>query len=389
MSSFVDIPIETDPDQLADDSFERMATAFPGWEPAEGNLETWLIRTLAAVIGAPLAEVATQVPAEIFRRYGEVLFAITPLDAVAATATTTWTMIDNAGYTIPAGTQVAIRTAGDTTIGFRVVSEVQVAPGDTVTATGEVVIEAVLAGTAANGLTADPELIDALTFVSSINLETTTAGGVDAEEPDDYLNRLRDTLTLLSQNAILPADVEVLARSVAGVARATALDTYNPGDDTYDNEKYCAVAVVDAAGAACSSPVKAAVDALLSLHREVNFVFNVIDPSFTQVKVSVTVTAFEGNDPAGIETAVEQAITDYLSPSNWGLDPIDPDPSIWRNVPAVYRNELLALVDRVEGVDRVTALTLAEQAGVLGTADVTLDQPAPLPTPGTIACTVA
>jgi hypothetical protein len=384
--------ITTDPEQLAEDCFDQMQSWYPTWEPDENALDVRMFRTLATVIGAPLATLLVAELERIFGRFGEVVFGLAPQVAVAATAETTWTAIDNAGYTIAAGTQVAIATAGDTTVGFRVLSEVSIPAGSTATAAGEVVIEAVIAGADGNGLDGDPELIDALTWVDSI-VQTTaeTSGGEDAETPDEYLDRLRETLTLLSDHAILPRDVEILAMQVPGVGRALALDTYNPADSTFDNEKYVAVAVTDEEGAALSSPVKDAVEALLALHREVNFVFNAMDPDeFNQVKVSTTVTALAGFDSAGIETAVEQAITDYLDSANWGVpDPNQDAPGGWVNRTTVHRNELIALVSNVEGVDVVTALTLALQAGVLGTADVALVGDAPLTQAGTVICTVA
>lgn len=487
--------ITTDPDQLAEDCFARMEEHFPGYQPNEANLEVIIFRTLAATIGAPLATLLVAELERIFGRFGEVVFGVAPDVAVPATAETTWTMVDNAGYTIPAGTQVAIRTAGDSTVGFTVLSDVSVPAGSTATDTGEVVISAIVPGSGANGLVTDPELIDALAYVSSINLETTTSGGADAQTPDEYLDELRATLTLLSQNAILPEDVATLALSVAGVGRALPLDLYYPGVDEVQtvtvngspsggdytvklggsgdpsdaithnataaafetalegstdfdpgdasvsgsaggpytitfggqysstnvaqlelgtnsltggsspapafatttagvaadpaSEKTCSVAVADEDGEALTTLVKDQVAAFLELHREINFLFYVIDPTYTQVKVSCTVTALPGNDPAGVEAAVEAAIADYLAPGNWGRDPVDPDSGVLREQDTVYRFELISLVDRVEGVDRVVQLQLAEESGVVGTADLVLDGPAPLTQPGTITATVS
>jgi uncharacterized phage protein gp47/JayE len=62
----------------------------------------------------------------------------------------------------------------------------------------------------------------------TVTLDAPTAGGVDAESDADYLDRLHELLTLLAPRPILPNDFAVLARTVAGVGRATAIDLYNP-----------------------------------------------------------------------------------------------------------------------------------------------------------------
>lgn len=388
MTSFLEIPIETDPSALEEAVYDQLATAFPGWEPADGNLETWLVKSLTQT-AANLAEVAVEVPREIFNDFGEKIVGVEPLLAASATGETTWTMIDDEGYTIPAGTQVAIAISGDESVAFEVLEEVQVAAGDTVTATGEVVISAVIEGEDANGLTADPSLIEALDFVDAIALEGTTSGGVDAEDPQDYLDRLTAEMRLLSPRPILPADVETLVRRVSEVGRAVAIDGYNPDDDTSNNERTVAVAVADEDGQPLSSPIKAEVDALLQAEREVNFVFKVMDPNYTTVKVTVTAVALEGYDTDEVDAAVVAAIEDYLSPANWGRHEFTTDTFTWRDVTTVRRFELVSLVDRVPGVDYITALTLAEQAGSLGTSDVTLDGPASLPEAGTITATIS
>lgn len=386
--SFVDIPLETDPELVEQSIYDRLAERFPGWVPAEGNLETHIARA-AAFIWADLANLAVDVPAEVFNQFGEKILQVAVLDAASATGETTWTMVDDAGYTIPAGIQVDISSAGDSAVAFRTIAEVQVAPGDTVTGTGEVVIEAVLPGEAGNDLDATPTLIDALAFVSGVVLEDPTSGGVDAEDPVDYLDRLTAEAQLLSTRPILPADVETVARRIAGVHRALALDGYNPADETFNNERMLAVAVIDENGNALGAPVKALVDAELEGEREVNFVFNVIDPTYTAIDVAATVTVHSGYTAADVETACESAITDHLSPESHGKPPFVASSREWRNVASVYRNELIALLDRVDGVDRVVTVTLAEEGSALGTADVALDGPAPLPQPGTIAVTAS
>lgn len=389
MTSFVTIPIETDPDALTGDAFDRMDTAFPGWTPDEGAVETWLIRILSAVIGAPLAEVAADVPPEVFRRFGETVHGVVPLAAVSATATVTINVADTAGYVVPAGTQVAIAATGDVSYGFTVLSDATIPAGSS-SVTG-VTVQAITPGTAANGLTADPTLVDSLAYVTSIvQTSTASSGGVDAETGDEYLDRLTATLQTLSQNIVLPRDAEILALSVAGVARATALDGYDADTETTGNEKTVTVAVVDEDGAALSSTVKDAVAAVLAAHREVNFIFYVSDPlDLNTVKVSADVVPRVGADPAGTVAAVETAIQSYLDPATWGLpgeNELGTYPGNWKNETVVRYLDIAALIENVESVDHIVSGTLqiALEAGSLGTSDVDLVGVAPLVEAGTL-----
>jgi hypothetical protein len=153
MAEYIEPPITTEPDDLAEDAFAYLEDAIPGWLPAPGNLETWLVEANAQLAGE-LMDVASAVPTSIFRYYGETVLGLPPNEAQSATGTTTWTARDAAGYTIEAGTLVGIAAAGDELMPFEVQSETVIAPGAT-KAIGVVVV-AVDPGTDSNGLTAVP-----------------------------------------------------------------------------------------------------------------------------------------------------------------------------------------------------------------------------------------
>lgn len=390
---FVDLDklnyVPLDAARLEQAVFDGLAERFPGWEPAPGNLETVLVERLAS-IGADLADLAVDVPPEIFRGFGEKIIGLAPQLALSATVSSTWTMVDDAGYTIPAGTPVALQATGSDLVGFVTQAEVIVPAGETATDPGGVTLVAAVPGSAPNGLEdLDVVVLDNLAFVESVDMVGEVTGGVDEEDPDAYLDRLADDLRTLAPRPILPEDFAILARNVTGVWRAVAIDGFDPGDSSTGNERMVAVAALDENGVGVGSTVRSAIDALLEGEREVNFVVNVIEPTVTQVKVSVTATALPGYDPADVDVAVETAIANYLSPARWGLDLSGQDPRAWRNVTTVRRFELIALVDRVPGVDYITALTLAKQADSLGTSDVTLTGAAPIVSPGTISATVS
>jgi hypothetical protein len=224
---YIEVPIETDPEVLQQDAFDYLDAAIPGWVPNDGNLETILIEALSRMT-AEARDVASAVPTDIFRYFGE-LVGIPPQEASYAVASTDWTMINNAGYTIPAGTQVGIQLTGDEIVPFEVVLDTVIAPGSTTAL--NVQIRAVDAGADSSDLaeTNPVILIDTLDFVTTITMDAPgTTGGVDAEEDDAYLNRLRLRLQLLAPRPILARDYAIFAQDINGVERATAIDGYDP-----------------------------------------------------------------------------------------------------------------------------------------------------------------
>jgi hypothetical protein len=144
---------------------------------------------------------------------------------------------------------------------------------------------------------------------------------VDAESDQDYLNRLSEQLELLAPRPILAVDAAKFALNVAGVGRAFGIDNYNPDDGTTDNERMVTVAVADASGAALGSTVKTAVAALFESVRETNFVFHIIDPTYTDLTVAFTAHALTGYDPSAVTAAAEAAVESYLSASTWNWSP--------------------------------------------------------------------
>lgn len=483
MPDYIDVPIVTDPDTLAQIAYDHIQSQIPGWLPFAGELATVIIESVALIASFD-AFLASAPPTSIFRYLGAKLFGIPPLDATPAAVASTWTMTDTAGYTINAGTLVDIPATGDESVAFAVLADVTVPPGSTVTADGAVSLIALFAGAAGSGLggnTVEVSPSNQLDFVASVELTGETTGGVDAETDTTYKNRLRTELQLLTPRPILPADFAALALSIAGVARAVTLDGYSPavneleqvavnatggtftltfsgqttgaiqwnasaadvqtalvalsnlgpGDvlctggplptspvtvefkgaqagtnvtqmtansasltggthtatitttrggaaATTNNERTVTVALVDTAGQPVTTQTKTDVQALLEGAREVNFVVNVIDPTYTALDVVYTATAQPGQDPAAVETSVAQAVVAYLNPATWGA--VAGDQFSWVDRPAVRYLELARVIGDAFGVDHLNTLTFCVHGGTPATTDVSLNGPAGLPT---------
>lgn len=380
MAEYLDLlPDALDPTSIEEEVFEYIQTRWPEWEPADGNLEVWIIKAIAFRL-SELNETAVDVADEIFATYGR-MRNIPRFDPAPAVGESTWTMVDDQGYTIPAGIEVVVPRSGNDLIMFEVAEEVTIPPGST---TGTVNLVAQEPGTDGNDLTGDPQLIDALAYVDSITLTAPTAAGVDEEELGTYLTRLVERLSVSTETPIVPRDFEIVARTfLPFVARAVARDGWNPDDSTDNNERMISLAVMDSAGEPLSAPQKTEVKDLLESMREINFAVHVIDADYTAINVDLEFTPMPGFDPGAVRASIDDALTTYLSPAEWGRSQVTgaaPEFVLQRTVRYL---ELAALIDRVPGVDYIDDLKLAKAGGALGTANVTLDGAVPLTRPGT------
>ncbi len=250
--------------------------------------------------------------------------------------------------------------------------------------------------------------VQQLTWVTTLSLVSVASGGQDPEDDTDYLNRVTGQLQLQAPRPITASDYGTMALSFAPysgtdqqeVGRATAVDGYNPADQTYNNERMVTVAVADSNGYSLNSdtlygyPLGSASNVIATVPnpnsgwgvagwleslREVNFIVNVISPTYSQIYVSVTVTASSGWDATSVASNVQAALLSFLSPGSWGLPPS----SIigWENTTTIYQSALMSVVQNSAGVAYVHDGTLAFGLALTpsNTADLVLPGPVALP----------
>lgn len=380
MTDYLDLNLTTDAVSLYEESVDAIQNlADPGWTPSP--IEEWILLS-AARMGVEITVLAGQVPLQIFTYFGESVLRIDPIVATEATGSVTFTLTDTDGHTIERGTQIAI---DDTT--FTTDTELVIAPGFQ---QGTVTVTAAEVGAAASGLVGDDVALISPTyvFVDSVALDDPTSGGIDAEEPSDYADRLTDELPTLSPKAILIEDFEALARRNPVVGRAMAIDNYDPGPPIDDAAAgHVTVAVHDLTGQPLGASPKSDIENDLEDNRVLNLVVHVIDPTYTEVDINFEAVSYPGTDPATVEADGIAAITAFLDNTTWGR-PRNGDATDWVDEQILKRNDLMGVLYTVDGIRHVTVLTLALGGGSLGTSDITLDGPAALPTVGTITGTV-
>jgi uncharacterized phage protein gp47/JayE len=370
MAEPITVPITTDPDTLADLAFDYLEANIPGWQRERADWSSQLIASCARLI-AEARDTASDVPLAVLRYLGKWLVQLPAIEASYAATTATITTVDNAGYTIDAGTRFLVKTAGDDGVVFTVVSPVTILPGSTSTAVGGVDLLAAEPGAEGSGLSAGSDVIpvDSLAYLDTITLEAVTTGGEDAETDDAYIARLIEELALFTPTPILPDDFAVLARRIPGVGRSLALNLYNPSDGLYTHARTVTVVLTDTAGEPVSGGVKTTVADYLQALREVNWTVPVIDATYTTIDVTYTAVAYPGYDIAAVETAADAAVAAYFSPANRGVPRYnEADPNTWLNDPTVRYLEVAEVLNRTDGLDYLTAVTVGKRQPVTAAA---------------------
>ena len=365
----------------------ELEAGLPGYDPKRAGLAYWQKKAFARLV-ADVAVMHQEGRSAIFRYFAEKIAKIPPILAAPATVTSTWTLIDEEGHTIEDGTEVKIAVDADNYEAFVVVGDVVVPVGKASTAEGEVLLQAKEPGVAGNELVGPASPISASTaFVDAVTLEGVTGGGVDEEDEDDYLDRVVREARQFSTSLIVKENFEIDALGFPTVARALCLPAWN-GDEGKAEALCFTVVPLTAAGKALGELQRDELQA-----RQADKVPSGVDnfvgvPAYTKVDVLAEHTVLPGFDPATVEAAVAARLASYLDPANSGLPDAFGDPGNiggWIPASAVYRNELIAEVSNVAGVDRVVALKLAKHGSELKTQEsVALAGVAPLTEPGTI-----
>ena len=230
MGEFSRVEVATEASELVDVAVDKLqeeleAKGVVGWEPNEGDLEIILLNVLAPM-AANAATVASTVLEATFRKYGTELAKVAYNEGKAATATTTWTQLPEAGKypvrTIPAGTQLE----GN---GFAFTTETEVTTTSEVS-TVTVNVVAAERGPEYNGVTT-MTLVNNLNYISGVAVVGETTGGTEQETDEAYMNRLAQVLELQAPRPITAgnyAQMVLDATTGVTVGRATAIDGYSP-----------------------------------------------------------------------------------------------------------------------------------------------------------------
>jgi hypothetical protein len=396
---YIELDLYTDPDALVQVGVDYMEIAIPGFEARPGNVETVLLEANAQ-IGAEVVEQVTQIDPLIYAGIGDQLLGIAPYVATPAVATAVITFgSDTPAVMMPAGSLIAVPSPTDEPIAFATDQDVLAPQGGGDVTVGVTALEP---GSAGNGCFGDAEPIDIVEGVDSI-VVSTSSGGTDDEESEDYLARLVDAMQILAPRPILPNDFAVMAQQLPDVGRATTLDLYQPSTaqggygeprdaaEHTDVPRCVTVAITAAAGEPPPDALLEQVYELLDSRREVNFLVYTIPPTYTEIDVRATVVAYPGYDAATVEANAQSTLATWLSPQGWGEPPTVPGGTSagWVADDTVRLYEAIDYLNRADGVHYVVSVELKKSSdSTWSSADVVLTGPVALPRPGTFEITV-
>jgi hypothetical protein len=429
--SYIDLTVyDLQPIDIYDAALEYARTSLPDWTPVTGSIEDAIVQSASYMTGQLLGAI-NRLPAGNIEGLLRLL-GVERNSGTAPTATVEIDFIDDAGYTIPAGTRCGYsQTSGDATTLyiFETTEAVSVASGNTnASATLEGVTLAEYPALAAGQ---NLQLLSAVSSIDSITLTADLDAGADAENTTEFLNRGVNKFASLSEALVTPSqftaylldaytstyrvtttsrlkkekDVTVLARSsgtvtatigsshglVAGDvirligsttgsfdgvftltgAGATTVTWAQSGSNdsggattgtvllshklqTASQNGYLSIYVSDIGGASLSDLSLQAIEEDLTSRAVGGLVIRVDNAKVVSVGVNVTVTLAANNvSGAATETAIQTALDQYLHPDYWQ----------WGD--AIYKNEIIALIDRVAGVDRVVSVTLSESSNYM------------------------
>lgn len=342
---YVDLRIyDKDAQDVFESALVNLQSWLPEYVPREGQTEVLLMESMALQVAEAVFAI-NRVPGAVV----EILLRLYGVErdlGQPPTTTLQFTVVDDAGYTIPAGVRVALPlTGGFEPVVFTTDVPLLVPAGQvtgTVAATGDrSTIEA-------NGVIpgSPVELLDSVSSVDRVDLDAYVTGGAAVESDEEWFARGVQRFSRLAETLVLPRHFVAAALELTAVSRAAAVDNYDPSSGNLPGEDAGHVTVaVYGDGDVLTSGERETIRVAFDAAAQANLAVHVIDPTMTDVNVAATVVASPGYTESQVQASVTAALTDYLSPENWP----------WSQT--VYRNELIALLDRVEGVERVTTIT--------------------------------
>jgi hypothetical protein len=371
--AYVEVPVITDEETLADNATQRLVDEWDDWEPNEGDLEVVLIEAIAQM-ASDVAEATALMPDAAFHTM-LALFDVNVDDGKYATTTVTFTMVDATPQVIPGGTEIAIDDYA-----FVVDDDM---PVSALTLAGVPVTAAEL-GTGANGLPGDSvTMLSALTFVVSVSMDALPAGGTDPEEESAFLDRGSRELELLARTLVTGRDYELMAlTNVPAVGRIAVVAN--------QATRVITVTASTAAGNALAQTDKDTLTALYNEYRQTTWTVTIADAAKTSITVTFQIHVYPTFVAQTVIDEAEDLVTAYLDPAAWGVPDYALEPSQVPTLvePRVRKNKLIDLIGNANGVDYVVDVTISGAAGTLqSNGDWLMPGTVPLPQAGSVVGT--
>lgn len=215
-------------------------------------------------------------------------------------------------------------------------------------------------------------LSDSANFKSA-EFATSPTGGTDVETDTEYFDRAVNLLASFTSASTTPSQLKYFVSANKTYANRIAVFNrrrYRDRDTTADSYGFHNGHVLVAVGgkvstaSSASDEVKVSSANLADLHTDLAQVVpaslsvDVMSAELVDVDVTATVVKKSGTTAATVKAAIETALKNYLDPNSWNWDDN-----------YVRRNELISLIDAVDGVDYVSSLTIGGDS-LVGTSNI-------------------
>lgn len=348
-SQYVDLTIyDIDAFQVYNDAIEYARVAVPEFEPRQGTLEEAIMQAIAyntSLLSTQINRLPDGLMEGILR-----LMGFNRREATFATGNATFETFDDNGLTIPLGTVIAYEVIDDdviTSYNFETVADLVIPELST---TGTVAIRALDSGRYPALLDGQElELVSPAPGVLSVQLDGALTVGTNAETDVDYFNRgvrhiasLSNSLTTKQQmaNYVRANFPNVGPLAVFDLTNSMVADdllfsgTQSPGSVT--------VVAADINGNELSYEEYYDITNSLSNKSIAGLNITAIVPEYVTFGVNVTVSIAQGFAGSEVRQAVDELISNVLSPIGYDF------------TGKIVRNRLISLVANVPGVDYVS-----------------------------------
>jgi hypothetical protein len=362
VKQYVDLTIfDENPVTILNDMLTTGRGLLPEWQPQVGQIEVVLAEAFA-VRSAEVVNAINRIPAATTEVLLQ-LFGLTRSDGVKATATLSLTFTETA--TLPAGTEfLYVNSVTGVSYIFTLDADASLTV-TAETATGTFAVTAQTVGTAYN-FSADGSSLTLLsrtaTFLESASFSVSPSGGKNAESDEAYFSRAVTLLASYTSAATTANQVKYYASANKSYANRVGVFNrrrYRDRDTTADSYGFHDGSVLVAVGQTVSNAASATAELTVSasnltdLYESLDertpsgLTIDVMSAELAEIDVTATVQKKTGYTGSTVQTAITNALKAYIDPNAWDFDHS-----------TVRRNEIIALIDGVEGVDYVSSLTM-------------------------------
>lgn len=421
VSNYIDLTLyDQQPSEIYDAALEYAQTSLPEWTPIAGSVEDAILQaasSMTAYLGAAINRLPAGNIEGLLR-----LFGVERNSGTAPTATVNIVFIDASPRSLPAGTRFGyLDTSGTESVLyiFETIDDLTTSSASVATDIRGISLSEYPA--ISNGTSL--QLLSAVSSIQSVTLTSNLSVGADPETQLQFVNRaiakfasLSESLATSNQFASYaltnyPSVYRAKAFSRLSIQEPVTSLTYSgasvtaevasghniaAGDfvrivdavdssfngyfsvdstdathiywsqsathastgasatitahslQTPNTNGYVAIYVSDLNGASVSASTLADIETTIAEKAIAGLTIRADNAKIADVDIAVSVTIKAGNLASTVSTAVENAVEDYISPDKW----------TWEQT--IYVNEIIGLVDRIAGVDRVVSVTITD-----------------------------